>query len=154
MIHLSSYLTVDDVHLDVAGDDKATVLIAVGKLLAGRLDTLTAGDVTGLLTDRENLASTGVGLGVAIPHASTAAIAEPCLGLFRTAVPVPFDSVDGVPVRLMVVVLAPKASQALHLRILARIARLVRDPATRERLLAAPTPADVCAIIGDVEGIL
>ncbi len=154
MIRLSSYLTAEHVHLDVDGIDKGSVLTTIGERLAGTLGTLQAGEITDLLSAREKLASTGVGLGVAIPHASSPALDRPCLGLFRTTGPVPFDAVDGEPVQLMMVVLAPQSSQALHLRLLARIARLVRSEPVRARLLTVDSAEQALALIDEVEGQL
>lgn len=154
MVSLRSYLSPKHVVLDLDGRTKAELLRGAGSHLAPLLTGLDAGQITGLLDARERLASTGVGLGIAIPHASSASLKEPCLALFRTRRPVPFDSVDGAPVNLMLVVLAPQSSQALHLRLLARVARLVRADHVRKRLLEVPSAEEAIQFIGEVEGSL
>jgi len=154
MVQLSTYLSPRHVVLDLGGDSKAELLQGAGRCLEALIDGLDAAEITDLLVARESLASTGVGSGIAIPHASSAALSEPCIAMFRTSGPVDFDSVDGEPVTLMLVVLAPKNAQALHLRILARVARLVRSTAVREQLLEIATPEQVCRYIGEVEGAL
>jgi nitrogen PTS system EIIA component len=154
MVSLRSYLSPQHVVLDLDGRSKTELLQGAGSHLAALVDGLDAGEITGLLAAREHLASTGVGLGIAIPHASSAALSEPCLALYRTRQPVPFDSVDGVPVNLMLVVLAPQSSQALHLRLLARVARLVRADHVRKRLLEVPSAEEAIQFIGEVEGSL
>ena len=147
MVQLTSYLNVDAVALDVTAVDKASLLREAGVCLARVLPGVPAQTITDLLVAREKVASTGVGEGIAIPHATCDAIDVPRLGLLRTSGPVEFDAVDQQPVRLVMVVLAPKNAQALHLRLLARIARLVRSEQIRGSLFAAQTPAEAFAVI-------
>lgn len=85
---------------------------------------------------REEIGSTGIGEGVAIPHAKPAFCHElmACLGIAKD--PVPFDSIDGQPVRIFVLVLGPRDQAGRHLRFLARVARLLKKRERREALLA------------------
>ncbi len=152
MVRLTAYLRAEQIHLDVHAGDKNDLLRTASVRVADAVDTLDADAIAELLLARERLASTGVGHGIAIPHASSAAIDTPYVGLYRTADPVPFDAVDDQPVRLMVVVLAPQRQQALHLRLLARIARLVRSEAVREALLAAGSAEEAYSCLGGFEG--
>lgn len=152
MVRLTAHLTPENIHLDVPASNKSELLAAAARLLAPKVEGLDAAEIAELLSARERLASTGVGDGIAIPHASSAAISAPSLGLFRTARPVPFESVDDLPVQLVVVVLAPQRDQALHLRLLARIARLVRSAQVRETLLAAPTAEQAYLCVTGFEG--
>lgn len=152
MVHLTTYLSPARIHLDVPGADKHELLRTVAECLAPTVDGLDAGQIASLLLARERLASTGVGDGVAIPHASTPELKEPCVALLRPARPVPFDAVDNQPVTLLLVVLAPHDAQALHLRLLARIARLVRSVQVRERLLAVQSAEEAYSYIGSIEG--
>jgi len=101
-----------------------------------------AADVTGaderaifeVLLERERLGSTGVGTGVAIPHGKLAGL-DRLYGVFaRLAHPIDFDAVDDRPVDLMFVLLAPEGAGADHLKALARVSRLLRDPATCDKL--------------------
>jgi PTS system nitrogen regulatory IIA component len=81
-----------------------------------------------ILTQREKLGSTGVGNGVAIPHGKLPKLSK-LFGLFaRLARPVDFDALDGQPVDLVFLLLAPEGAGADHLKALARVARLLRDP--------------------------
>lgn len=105
--------------------------------LAERASDLTAlpgRAIFDALLQRERLGSTGVGNGVAIPHGRMAGLS--CLfGLFaRLDRPIAFESIDGHPVDLIFVLLAPEGAGADHLRALSRIARLLRDPGTVQRL--------------------
>lgn len=89
------------------------------------------------LLERERLGSTGVGFGVAVPHAKLAEL-DRLWGLFaRFDAPIPFDAVDDRPVDLMFVLLAPDTAGADHLKALASVSRLLRDKAQCERLRGA-----------------
>jgi len=94
------------------------------------------------LLQRERLGSTGVGHGVAIPHGKLPGL-ERLVGLFaRLDKPIDFEALDDAPVDLVFVLLAPEGSGADHLKALARIARVLRDPATAAKLRAtADAPA-------------
>jgi nitrogen PTS system EIIA component len=86
------------------------------------------------LMQREKLGSTGVGNGVAIPHGKLPKLSK-LFGLFaRLERPVDFDSLDGQPVSLIFLLLAPEGAGADHLKALARVARVLRDPDTARKL--------------------
>jgi len=87
-----------------------------------------------ILLQRERLGSTGIGHGVAIPHGKLPKI-ERIFGLFaRLDRPIDFESLDGEPVDLIFLLLAPESAGADHLKALASIARLLRDPAIAKKL--------------------
>ena len=87
-----------------------------------------------ILLQREKLGSTGVGNGVAIPHGKLAKLAQ-VFGLFaRLERPVDFEALDGQPVDLIFLLLAPEGAGADHLKALARVARLLRDPEVAQKL--------------------
>ncbi len=99
------------------------------------------------LLRRERLGSTGVGGGVAIPHGKLPKL-DRIIGLFaRTDSPVDFESLDGEPVDLIFLLLAPEAAGADHLKALARIARLLRDPEVAGKLRAARDADAVYALL-------
>jgi mannitol/fructose-specific phosphotransferase system IIA component (Ntr-type) len=104
------------------------------------------------LLEREQLHSTGIGDGLALPHAREAlagVVDQPIIVFGRHARGIPFRAVDGVPARLFFLLVAP--SVTLHLAILARISRLLRDAALRKDLLALGQPEQVIARIRDAE---
>jgi nitrogen PTS system EIIA component len=87
-----------------------------------------------ILLQREKLGSTGVGNGVAIPHGKLAKLAQ-VFGLFaRLERPIDFEALDGQPVDLIFLLLAPEGAGADHLKALARVARLLRDPEVAQKL--------------------
>lgn len=88
------------------------------------------------LNQRERLGSTGVGNGIAIPHGKLQGLTK-LFGLFaRLEKPIDFESLDGAPVDLVFLLLAPEAAGADHLKALARVARMLRDPDVVEKLRA------------------
>jgi PTS system nitrogen regulatory IIA component len=101
---------------------------------AAEIAGLPERDIFDTLLQRERLGSTGVGRGVAIPHGKLANL-KGIVGLFaRLEQPVDFEAVDGEPVDLVFTLLAPESAGADHLKALARISRLLRDPAMIEKL--------------------
>ena len=87
-----------------------------------------------VLLQREKLGSTGVGNGIAIPHGKLAKLSK-LFGFFaRLDRPIDFEALDGQPVDLIFLLLAPEAAGADHLKALARVARLLRDPEITQKL--------------------
>src|SRR5438046_3839066 len=99
------------------------------------------------LLQREKLGSTGVGNGIAIPHGKLPKL-DKLFGLFaRLDRPIDFDALDGQPVDLIFLLLAPEAAGADHLKALARVARLLRDRAICEKLRGADHPDALYALL-------
>jgi PTS system nitrogen regulatory IIA component len=104
--------------------------------VAARLTGLEERTIYEVLLQRERLGSTGIGDGVAIPHAKLAKL-DSIFGLVaRLDKPIDFEALDGQPVDLMFVLLAPEEAGADHLKALARIARVVREPGMSDRVRA------------------
>jgi nitrogen PTS system EIIA component len=105
--------------------------------LAARAAELTGQNERGIfeiLLQREKLGSTGIGNGIAIPHGKLPKLNK-LFGLFaRLARPVDFEALDGQPVDLVFLLLAPEGAGADHLKALARVARLLRDPELARKL--------------------
>jgi len=99
------------------------------------------------LLARENVMSTGVGNGVAIPHAYTDGVERLIAGLYRTDQAVNFGALDDVDVSLLFVILGPKASRREHIRVLARISRLIGHADFREELRRADDADAVFTIL-------
>lgn len=104
--------------------------------VAARLTGLEERTIYEVLLQRERLGSTGIGDGVAIPHAKLARL-DSIFGLVaRLDKPIDFEAVDGQPVDVMFILLAPEGAGADHLKALARIARVVREPGMTDRMRA------------------
>jgi PTS system nitrogen regulatory IIA component len=140
---LDQVLQVDRVTTTLVASDKAGALRALAEMFPG----LDVASVHRVFAEREALASTGVGSGVAIPHARISGIPEIQAALGICPDGVAFDAIDGRPVHIFVAILAPEQQSSRHLKVLARVSRVLRDPSTRERLIAAATPADAIEIV-------
>jgi PTS system nitrogen regulatory IIA component len=104
------------------------------------------------LTQREKLGSTGVGNGIAIPHGKLPKL-EKLIGLFaRLERPIDFESLDGQPVDLIFLLLAPEGAGADHLKALSRIARVLRDGDTVAKVRGTSDAAAIHALLSDTQG--
>jgi len=99
------------------------------------------------LLARETVMSTGVGNGVAIPHAYTHGVKRLIAGLYRTRAPIPFGAPDDAGVDLFFIVLGPKESRRDHIRVLARVSRLIGHVDFREDLRRAEDARAVTAVL-------
>ena len=121
----------------VSKDDALHALARLFTLDDAGLDEVAVYDV---LSERERLASTGIGSGVAIPHGRIATLDRLRAAVAISPEGIPFDAIDGGAVRIVVGVLAPQHHTGDHLRVLARVSRLLRNKDVREALLAADSP--------------
>ncbi len=138
--------------LRVSASSKRQVLAVIAEI-AARSFGLDVGDVLDALSEREQAGSTGVGHGVAAPHARLEGL-DRLRGVFvRLEQPVDFDSVDDQPVDLIFALFAPKgASGVEHLRALARVSRVLRQADMREQLRQARTADAVLALLVQDQG--
>jgi len=90
-----------------------------------------------VLLERERLGSTGIGTGVAIPHGKLGSLDSLLVGFGRSRKGIDFDAIDGKPAHLFFLLMAPENSTGAHLRMLARISRLLKDSALRQSLMDA-----------------
>ncbi len=143
---LSDLLPVEAVLPNLRASSKKQAL----QEMAARAATITARtdrEIFDTLLQREKLGSTGVGHGVAIPHGKLPGL-EKLVGVFaRLDKPVDFDALDDEPVDLMFLLLAPENAGADHLKALARIARVLREPAVAGKLRAANDAAAIYALL-------
>ena len=102
-----------------------------------------------VLLERERLASTAIGEGVAIPHGKLDAVGKLVACVGRAPEGVDFDSMDGRPTNLFFVLVAPENSTGVHLKALARISRLFKDPEFRTRLMQAKDAQEIFRVIAD-----
>ena len=143
---LDSIIDDQSVLANVKAQNKKQLLLELSQVLAAR----TAIDhrvIFETLLTREKLGSTGIGQGIAIPHGKVPTLSR-VYGLFaRLATPIEFESVDGQPVDLVFVLLAPEHAGADHLKALAKISRLLRDPAVVAKLRGTDEAESLYAIL-------
>ena len=112
-------------------------------------DDINADRALSVLTEREKLGSTGVGQGLAIPHARLSNLDRTVACFARSTEGVAFAARDGKPTHLLFTILAPDGKASSHLKALARASRLFRDPAFRQELLAAGGSAEIYRLIDE-----
>lgn len=108
---------------------------------------ITCRDIVLAAMERERLGSTGVGSGVALPHARIEGIKDVYAIFARLETPIEYDSIDERPVDLVTLLLAPKNAGGAHLRALAKVSRTLRKPDMRQRLRAAPNKESLLTIL-------
>jgi PTS system nitrogen regulatory IIA component len=123
--------------LDLKSTAKDDLLAEMAAALAAAEPALEAGELLGVLREREALQSTGIGEGVAIPHGKVEGLDRLVAAFARSKGGVDFDSIDGQPTQLLFLLVVPEQSGGQHLKALARISRFFRDASFREKLLAA-----------------
>jgi len=102
-----------------------------------------------VLMEREKLGSTGIGDHIAIPHGKWNGLNDPIVSFGRSRKGIHFDAMDGKPVNLFFLIIAPEQSAGLHLKVLAKISRMLKDQHFRESLLKATSKDELYQIITD-----
>lgn len=147
---LTELLTPDRIVVPLAATDKHAVLAELARHLVKRSGG-GVDEVLAAVLEREAVLSTGIGFGVALPHARCAAVSELTLVGGSTFNGVAYDGLDGEPVRLFFMIVGPEESAGLHVKVLGRIARLIRSEAVRRDLIEARTPDAFHAVILNAE---
>src|SRR5579871_4014405 len=129
--------------------DKRSILEELAAYMADHHPRIDRGGLAKVLVEREQLASTAIGEGVAIPHGKLASVGEIVACLGRAPSGVDFDSMDGQPTYLFFVLVAPESSTGAHLKALARISRVFKDPEFRRRLMAAGDTETMYSVVAD-----
>jgi nitrogen PTS system EIIA component len=143
---LSDLLSPKAVLPALRANSKKQVLQELAAKAAG-LTGLSERDIFDTLLQRERLGSTGVGNGIAIPHGKLDALPH-LVGVFaRMERPIDFEALDGEPVDLVFLLLAPESAGADHLKALARVARVLRDPHIARKLRATQDESAIHALL-------
>ena len=137
---------------DLRSVTKREILRELSEVFQTHHPELEPGVIQNVLMAREQLGSTGIGEGIAVPHGKIAGIKEVLLSFGRSREGIPFESLDGKPAHLFFTIVAPENSNGIHLKLLANISRLLREGAVRDRLMQARTPEEVLTIISETDG--
>lgn len=136
--------------LNQAVSSKEALIHDVIERFAGAEITTDADEARRAVMKREEVMSTGIGGGVAIPHAQSVAVRQLAVGLIRPSEPIDFDAIDGRPVNLVFLILGPE-ERGGFVRVLARISRLLYDGELQSRLLGVRSAKDAIAAIAKKE---
>jgi len=144
-------VTPDLVHLDMRADDRKGAIEELSRLL-GEAHCLT--DTVTFMRDvwaRENLSTTGIGFGVAIPHAKSTAVLRPAVAFGRSVPGIEWDSLDGQPVHLAFLIAVPaEGAENAHLGILAALSRKLVHADFRRQLMEVRDKAEVSAALSGI----
>jgi PTS system nitrogen regulatory IIA component len=146
-VKITDFLTAETVIPALMAREKSDALREMANRLVARHEELDEKRVLEVLLERERISTTAIGEGVAIPHGKLAGV-ERVVGVFaRSLGGVDFASLDGAPTHLFFLLIAPENAAADHLKALARISRLLKDPAFRNRLIGGKTRDEIFEII-------
>ena len=144
---LADLLHPERVRSALTASDKEAALRAAAALLVMPERKANEESVYDVLMERERLASTGVGSGVAIPHGRFDGVDELRAAVAVYADGVDFDAVDGLPVTILVAIVGPRSMPQKHLAALAGVSRVLRNDAVREGLIAASDNAEAYRLL-------
>ncbi len=140
---ISSMMAPERVLMRLKGETKDDVLIELANSAAASGHVRDVNALREAILDREAIMSTGIGLSIAIPHAKIKEVSQFVLVVGRKLEGIDYDSLDGVPVKIIILIAAPEGEQNKYLRILARVTHVLRDDAARARILAAQNPQEI-----------
>jgi PTS system nitrogen regulatory IIA component len=147
LVKINGLLQLEDILPQLAASAKEQLLLELAAKVEERHPSLEREQIFNVLLDREKLGSTGVGDGVAIPHGKVKGLSEIVLLFGRSLEGVEFDALDGKKSHIFFLLIAPEDAFGLHLKLLGRISRLLKDPAVRKGLMDAPDAVAIHEII-------
>lgn len=148
---LSNLLKPDTILVEMQASSKSEALEAMMKLIAKHPAVVDLERVKKDVLERESIMSTGVGRGLALPHAKTAGVIETLAALAISSRPVDYGSIDQQPVRLFFLLLGPEEARSQHIKTLSRISRLMNRAHIRNALLDAEDAGEVMEILASGE---
>ncbi len=151
---LRELLDIKSVAVGVEGDDKKALIDAVIDLIAGSEAVEDVDEVRNAVHRRESTMSTGVGKGLALPHAKTSAVTGIVAALVTTKEPVEFGALDNAPVQIVFLLVGKQDAKSQHVRILSRFSRMMNRDENRDLLLSATTAEGLLESIYQAEATL
>lgn len=154
VVKITDYMSEDLISLKLKSKNKDDVLMELADLIAVSPEVHNEENVIyKALIEREKLGSTGIGKGVAIPHAKTDAADRLTIAFGISKEKIDFKSLDNENVNIFFVFASPMKDSQVYLKVLARISRLIREEEFRNKLLACKTPAEVIECINKKETV-
>ena len=148
---VAEYLPKRAIKINLNASDKHAVISELVDLLCDVYALKDKNEILNSILEREEMMSTGVGYGVAIPHAKIGSVSSPKMvsGLSRKGID--FDSIDGEPVKIFFLLISPKNGSGEHVRILSELSRILNNPEAREKVLSAETDKDFLETVKSYE---
>lgn len=141
------------ISIDLKGGTKEKLLQELTEVLvaSGEVEEKNKDSIVKILLEREKMGSTGIGYGIAIPHGKCKVVESVILAIGYSKKGVPFGSIDGKPVHLFFLLLSSPEHGQLHLKVLARLSRFLKDKIFRESLIRAKDAREIYEIIENKE---
>ena len=150
-MQILDFLSVDSIKLSMESKNKKDAIKELVDVLVKSDKVKDKKKMIQTLMEREELGSTGIGQGIAIPHGKSDTVSDLAAAFGISADGVSFDSLDGEPVNIFFLLVAPEGAAGAHLKALARISSLLKDKYFRKSLLSAQSPEEVIKIIQEEE---
>jgi PTS system nitrogen regulatory IIA component len=150
-MQILDFLSVDSIKLTMESKNKKDAIKELVEVLVKSGKVKDKKKMIQTLMEREDLGSTGIGQGIAIPHGKSDTVSDLAAAFGVSADGVSFDSLDGEPVNIFFLLVAPEGAAGAHLKALARISSLLKDKYFRKSLLSAQSPEEVIKIIQEEE---
>jgi nitrogen PTS system EIIA component len=128
---------------ELRAKDKKGVLEELAEAISRHEPSIDKGTLVKVLVERERLGSTGIGDGVAIPHGKMNGVSRPIISFGRSKQGLDFDSMDGQPAHLFFLLIAPEDSSSVHLQVLAKIAKILKNRDFRKKLMEPGTKKEL-----------
>jgi len=150
-MRIMDFLSEKNITVDLKAKNKREIIEELTDMLVKNGNVADKKKMVQILMEREELGSTGIGQGIAIPHGKSETVKElaAAFGLSRNGVG--FEALDGEPVYIFFLLAAPEGTAGTHLKALARISGLLKDKYFRKKLMTAQTVADVVEVIQEEE---
>ncbi len=153
-MRIANHLSVQGIDTDFIASSKEEVLRRLAEKAVRLADGIDAGQIYDILREREELGSTGIGQGIAIPHGKIPGLEKLCMLVARCKNGVPFDASDAMPVYVIILLLAPDDATTTYLKILARVSRVLKMKGVVERIRSAEDASEIKQIIAEAENHL
>ncbi|RKX27596.1 MAG: hypothetical protein DRP46_09755 [Candidatus Zixiibacteriota bacterium] len=148
---LSKFCSEDLITFDLKSEDKDSVLMELVDIASKSKLVKNAEDLLRDVKDREELVTTGVGYGVAFPHAKTKATKGIVIAFGRSEKGIDFDAMDHKPVNLFFLIAAPEDAIGAHLNVMARLSYIMKSEENRQKMMTVTSPGELLQMIDAVE---
>lgn len=146
-LKISDYLKLEAIIMEIKAKEKIAAINELVEHMVAKKLVSDGKEFTKALAKRENLESTGIGDGIAIPHARTDAVQDLILAFARSPKGIDFSSIDGKPSHIIFLIASPEGKKSEYIMALAKLSRLLRKHPVRELLRDAKDPTEIMDII-------
>lgn len=143
LMKISDYLRKELIFLNIEKETKKEVIKEIAEFMKSAKDIINFEEFLKDIFEREEISSTGIGEGIAIPHARTLAVSNTVICFARTKKEIEFDSIDNKPVRLIFMIGAPKEDIKFYLKVLASLTFLLKKKSLKQALIKAKNEEEV-----------